>query len=511
LRASIDPVVQEIWAQKTCDNQGTLNTGFAMIEAITGRDGDGFGVGQDYLTNMVIFGQHWRPGLFPNTRPTRRPRQSQAPAARTRSEKNMALDLTNEVVVRWNDPDPKYAPLLSSGGITVAWGATANAFRDACSALGIRTVPAGDIQTLELEDVDHATPGVPVAVSTGMWPGVHGGDPNVASATRTLWVDANSFRIACLRALYPGASPILAYLPNTTAGVSPDRVVPFETLELALAEAWAAGGNYILALEPRYGEALLRGEEKAMTAWRSLGQTARWLREHAGLFRQRALPIVTVLVDHEFASAEVANLMFRQSLSPALEPASHPPPPDPLRRTVLVAAGIAPPKPEIAARVLAHAQAGSIVVVDGTAASAWWRGGALELVKSQEDRDFYTLGKGQVVAYHEVGDPGELALDVVDLVTQARRPTRLWNCRGGIALATSAPSSGPVSGRALLHVVNYSSPVDQPVLARIHGTFTGATVLRPEHPPVDVRVAKRGTNSEVAIPELARVAVVVFR
>lgn len=61
LRASIDPVVQEIWAQKTCDNQSTLKTGFSMIEAITGRDGDGFSVGQDYLTNMVIFGQDkWR-------------------------------------------------------------------------------------------------------------------------------------------------------------------------------------------------------------------------------------------------------------------------------------------------------------------------------------------------------------------------------------------------------------------------------------------------------------------
>ena len=63
-------------------------------------------------------------------------------------------------------------------------------------------------------------------------------------------------------------------------------MVPFETLELALVEAWAAGGNYILALEPRYQDALLRGEERALTAWRSLGRTARWLREHASLFRQ---------------------------------------------------------------------------------------------------------------------------------------------------------------------------------------------------------------------------------
>jgi hypothetical protein len=53
--------------------------------------------------------------------------------------------------------------------------------------------------------------------------------------------------------------------------------------------------------------------------------------------------------------------------------------------------------------------------------------------------------------------------------------------------------------------------VELPVLARIQGNFIAATVLRPDHPPLDVKVAKRGTNSEVSIPQLARVAVVVFR
>jgi hypothetical protein len=425
---------------------------------------------------------------------------------------SMALDLSNEIVIRWSDPDPRYAPLLRDGGVTVAWGATSDPFREACSAVGIRTLPASAIETLALDEMDRAGPGVPVAVTTGMWPGIRGRDAAVASATRRLWVDANSFRVACLRALYPAAAPLLAYLPNPDAGVSPDRIIPFETLELALAEAWVAGGNYILALESRYQEALLRGDEKAMTAWRSLGQTSRWLREHASLFRQPALPIVTVLVDAGELSAEVANLMFRQGVSPALEPASNPPAPDPMRRLVLVAAGIDAPKPEIAARILAHAEAGSIVAVDDPVGNGWWRSGALKPAKSQEDRDFYTLGKGQLVAYKEpVSDPSELALDVVDLVTQARRPTRLWNCSGGIALATSAPTTGPLSGRALLHVVNYSSPVDLPVLARVQGNFTKATVLRPDATPLDVKVARRGTNSEVAIPQLARVAVVAFR
>jgi len=56
-KASLGPIAQEIWAQKTCDNQSVLKPGLAMIEGIYARDGDGFGVGDDYLTNLVMFGK----------------------------------------------------------------------------------------------------------------------------------------------------------------------------------------------------------------------------------------------------------------------------------------------------------------------------------------------------------------------------------------------------------------------------------------------------------------------
>lgn len=60
-RAELGPIRQEIWAHKTCDNQSALKTGFSIIEGIYGRDGDGFGTGNDYLTNMVMFSKdNWR-------------------------------------------------------------------------------------------------------------------------------------------------------------------------------------------------------------------------------------------------------------------------------------------------------------------------------------------------------------------------------------------------------------------------------------------------------------------
>lgn len=56
-KARLSPIAQEIWAHKTCDNMSVLNTGLAMIEGIYGRDGDGFNIGNDYMTNIVMFGK----------------------------------------------------------------------------------------------------------------------------------------------------------------------------------------------------------------------------------------------------------------------------------------------------------------------------------------------------------------------------------------------------------------------------------------------------------------------
>jgi len=54
-RHELSPMHEEIWAHKTCDHMSVMKTGLAMIEGIYARDGDGFGQGQDHLTNLVMF------------------------------------------------------------------------------------------------------------------------------------------------------------------------------------------------------------------------------------------------------------------------------------------------------------------------------------------------------------------------------------------------------------------------------------------------------------------------
>jgi len=114
-----------------------------------------------------------------------------------------------------------------------------------------------------------------------------------------------------------------------------------------------------------------------------------------------------------------------------------------------------------------------------------------------------------VVVYHDrIADPSEFGLDLNDLVTYKRRPVRIWNALAAIAVATEAPRPGD----ALMHVINYGSKVETEVQARIQGHYSKALLLRPEAAsPQDLRINKRGTTSEVFLPNLSRLAIVHFQ
>jgi len=58
------------------------------------------------------------------------------------------------------------------------------------------------------------------------------------------------------------------------------------------------------------------------------------------------------------------------------------------------------------------------------------------------------------VAYKEPAlDPSDLALDMIDYVTQNRRAARVFNCNSAVVMA----------GPAVLYLVNYGRPQDLPV------------------------------------------------
>jgi hypothetical protein len=379
----------------------------------------------------------------------------------------------------------------------------------AFDSAGFATMAESEVKTFPLAQLP-VDAGPYAALSTGLWPGIRreASGPNrdieVASASREPWVDSNAYWIAYLRALYPKAAPVLAYEANEAAGLPPDRIVPFETLVLALAEARVMGGNYILSLDPQFRKALLAEDAKAVAAWKQLGLTAKWLADNKALFGIDAPPILTAVVESGRPTAEIANLLFRRNGSPRLV---HGPPTRLTPSTrVLVTTAIKPPAPQSAVRMLEHVSLGGVTLVtDDPSPNAWWRSPQLKAVKTQTDRVFYSLGKGTIVAYNrKIVDPSEHALDVIDLVGHPHRAVRIWNANSSIA----------ISSPGIVHLLNYSGRTrgrGSDTQARIQGVYKTATLLRPGAEPLKLEASRRGTTTEVFVPDVAFVGTVVFR
>lgn len=422
----------------------------------------------------------------------------------------MGLDLASDVILRW-DSSSSCAGLLESGGIDAVWlPQPEEAVAAACRAAGVQVVAKDGIRLRKPEEMGGAGRGESAAMRAGVWPGAHSASRGsdgafIAGATARAWVDANGYLIAWLRAVYPDAAPLLGYLPDADAGVTANRAINYESLELALTEARAAGGNWIVAPDRPYREALVGGDQRALSAWKQMGQTARWLKQQSALFRRPPVETITVLVEAGETTAELANLMCRQSASPELVSSTRVPAPDAALRPVVVTAGIRPPSPDLRRLLLAHAAGGATVVSDAWEPEAWWRAGGLKLERAFEDREFHVLGKGRIVAYKQpISDPGDFALDVLDLAGE-RRAVRIWD----VPAAVAAVAHG--EGRsAILRVVNYGSPARSEFMVHVHGTFRSATLLRPENGPLALALRRRWESTEIMLPALKRVAVVVF-
>jgi hypothetical protein len=170
----------------------------------------------------------------------------------------------------------------------------------------------------------------------------------------------------------------------------------------------------------------------------------------------------------------------------------------------VVAAGIRAPSSELRTVLVAHARSGATIVTDDGSDAAWWRIPGIKPQRQFDDRAFYGLGNGRILAYKEpVVDPGDFALDVLDLAAD-RRPVRLWDAPAAIAMVSQA-KAGPI-----LTVVNYGSPTRAEIMAHVRGQHRSATLLRPGEQPGALQLKSRGGNTEIMLSNLQRLAVVVF-
>jgi hypothetical protein len=188
----------------------------------------------------------------------------------------MRVDLPNQIVLRW-DSDSDCSGLLASGGIDAVWFPSHDdRIAAACRAAGADTLDADAIRFVGRDQTGPLPPGDFLAVKAGVWPGARASARNAdgsfsGGASQRAWIDANGYLVAWTKALFPGRAPLLAYLPDSDAGIAQGQVITYDSLELALIDSWAAGGNYLLAPDAAYRNALLRRDPAATAAWSQLG------------------------------------------------------------------------------------------------------------------------------------------------------------------------------------------------------------------------------------------------
>jgi len=353
-------------------------------------------------------------------------------------------------------------------------------------------------------------------VREGQWPGVRstpsqqgGAGAEVSSASREPWLDANSYWVAYLRALYPGRAALLGYRPDEAAGVKPDRLLPDHSLELSLIEAFAAGGNVVLHPPERYHVALLAGREETLAAWRRLGQTAAFLKQHAEWFRSPDGATVAVAAGTPEQSGEILNMLYRRNACPVVFSTAAPPALEPGRYRAVAVANVAAPPEAGRQRILAYARAGGLVMTAPAEENspAWWSAPEARKTRSDLDRDWFALGKGTLIAYREpVLDPAEFALDVIDAVGVRVRDLRVLGADTVVGLLHRLAGGG-----LAVTLINCGARARDEFVVRVEGRYGKAAFHEPGvAAPRALKAARRTSGTEVTIERLARLAVVVL-
>lgn len=461
------------------------------------------------------------------------------------------VDLARVVVTRWPGADPRAIPLLAqirARALLVPMDTVKTPdFAEACRADGIAVIGVvPGIPSLEdvhlvtrfglsgiaienpgdaraVSEFSRSNPGLAVLVflkaeqlgwdvspatavfSGGNWPGIHPLDVGSAGASEKPWVDANAYLYAYLRGMYPGRAAMAGYQANKDSGVPPERSVPYSSVDLAIAEARAAGGNWIISLPDLYREGLLKGDARATAAWNRLARTLELLAANQKAF-DGATAATTAIIGRDWDQAyELLNMSYRNNLFPKVIPEDRIGPLAGSGLRVVAAASVSP-KRDGQSHLLGFAKAGGTLVLAPieTAGERWWSPTVPAKPPAEKDQHWAKLGAGRVLVYLDpVIDPSEFALDLIDAIGNKPRDLRIWNASAVLGMVHHIDQK-----RSLLTLINYGGTHRDIVMIRVAGSFGKARLHRSGSPPSPVEVKDRGGMSELTFQVLEGVALI---
>jgi len=194
-----------------------------------------------------------------------------------------------------------------------------SAFIDRALRLGIEIVLKGTRAEVLWSGTSGAawkSPAEVLAISDGVWPGVpatreDGGAS--AGPTGVPWVDSNGWRIRLALAMRPSKPVWIAVGSPKKVGV-----LRKEDYVLAVADAAAYGGRWVIWLDRELRDGLTQRSGNALDVWRGIVETLRFFEQQSRQQDFRPAATWGVVSDfsggNEFLSHEILNLMMRRHL-----------------------------------------------------------------------------------------------------------------------------------------------------------------------------------------------------
>src|SRR5271157_3289978 len=286
---------------------------------------------------------------------------------------------------------------------------------------------AAQARQIGLTVADPTAPPGGTHIVKGDWPGVqmsHGGGGHAsAGPTGEPWLDSNGWKIRLESALHPQAAiwvdaPPKA--PRLAAGAYP----------LAIADAAAHGGRWIVSLDDALAAGIAGGNPQALDRWKALAAASAFFAGHAAWFAYTPQAVVGVVSSfsgaNEFLSHELLNLLARANQQYRIVVKGASPELDCQGLRALLYADADPLAPELRSQLLAFVVAGGLLITGPQWGSST---GAPAREPEHPRYDIHAVGKGRIaIAKAAPDDPYLLANDSVVLVSHRYELLRFWNC-----------------------------------------------------------------------------------
>ncbi len=294
----------------------------------------------------------------------------------------------------------------------------------------------------------------PVLPITGnVWPGVQaargGGQDVSAGPTAVPWLDSNGWYIQLARARVRAQIWLMFDPPGGRTVIRP------QDYSLAICDAEAAGGRWVVSLGDNLRAGLAEGNSSARETWQAIARTAAFFQNHQQWSSYRSLGLVGVISDFTGEnfdlSGEILNLMARRDLlfrviwkSQALtQPFAG--------LKALVYADAAQPAQVLRQKLMSFVEQGGLLITGPN----WGSEGKPVTLDFSTQFDVRTYGKGRLaVARKELSDPYQITVDTQFLLSHRNDLMKIYNSSSSGCTRFTASPDGK---KAVLQALSYAS------------------------------------------------------